>query len=364
MKISNLIFLLLFLTGSVSYGQNYHSTNKKAIKIYDEASSSYRTYDLEKAKQLLNEAIDKDPGFIEAYTLLAYVNLDQNNAEEAKKHFLKTIELNPKAIPNNLYFLGELERKTGNYTDAKKYFTQYLGMNINNPDLNAKINYSLKKIDFAIEAMKNPREFSPRNLGPNINTEFAEYFPSITVDQKNLLFTRRLPFEKSPQGFNEDFYLSKKNNSEWDLSKNIGLPINTQLNEGAPTLSADGQILIFTACELYGKYGGKRKGYGSCDLFYSQKQGDNWSEPRNMGPNINTKHWETQPSYSSDGRTLYFIRGIRDKGGNRNGNIYVTELDSSGYWSTPVPLNNNINTVGNEESVFIHPDNQNALFFF
>ena len=56
------------------------------------------------------------------------------------------------------------------------------------------------------------------------------------------------------------------------------------------------------------QYGGDRKGYGSCDLFYSQNNGTNWSKPVNLGPKINTKHWETQPSFASDGKTLLFYK--------------------------------------------------------
>ena len=58
---------------------------------------------------------------------------------------------------------------------------------------------------------------------------------------------------------NEDFYVSHYNDSTWSKSENIGPPINTEFNEGAPCLSPDGQILIFTACEAYGEYGAGQK---------------------------------------------------------------------------------------------------------
>src|SRR5690606_13008566 len=114
------------------------------------------------------------------------------------------------------------------------------------------------------------------NLGPEVNTELAEYFPSLTVDGATLLFTRRLTGPDYPQGFNEDFFISEKVEGSWQKAINLGAPINTINNEGAPSLSADGQTLIFTACEYYGNYGEDRKGYGSCDLFYTYKVGNNW----------------------------------------------------------------------------------------
>jgi OOP family OmpA-OmpF porin len=63
--------------------------------------------------------------------------------------------------------------------------------------------------------------------------------------------------------------------------------------------------MFFASCmEMTGDYGSSdRKGYGSCDIFYAQKINGKWSKPRNAGSMINTKNWETQPSFSSDGKT-------------------------------------------------------------
>ena len=145
--------------------------------------------------------------------------------------------------------------------------------------------------------------------------------------------------------------------------------INSEFNEGAPTFSSDGQYIIFVGCETGAKgdyqYGGDRIGYGSCDLFYSQNNGTNWSKPVNLGPKINSKHWETQPSFASDGKTLYFIRGMnydRQRRNPNNQDIYVTEILENGQWSTPRKLSSKINTPYREESVQIHPDGKTLYF--
>lgn len=353
--------ICLFLSCS-SFAQEYSSSNKKAIKIYQEAQAHYQKFELKKTEELLEQAIERDPTFIEAATLLAYVNIDQKNYEAAKVNFKKAIAINPNAIPNNLFFLAELELQSGEYQEAEKNYRHFLTTNPTSDNLITKTNSGLESIAFAINAMKNPVDYKPENLGPEINSEHAEYFPSLTVDEQTLLFTRRLPSPQSPQGFNEDFYVAYKVDGKWQQAYNLNKPINTIMNEGAPSLSADGQILFFTACELYGDYGGNRKGYGSCDIFYSSKMGKNWSEPSNLGKPINSNHWETQPSFSADGKTLYFIRGLRDRQGQRNGDIYVSELNEQGFWSKPEALPKNINTPMNEESVFIHPDGSSLYF--
>lgn len=353
--------VVLFSCSSI-VGQNLSSNDKKATKKYLEAQTFYQKHDLNQASALLKEAIERDNRFIEAITLLAYINLDLGDYEEAKGYFQNAIAVDATAIPNNLFFLAEIELKSGDYANANKHFKQFLSLGEHEQQLLNRSNRSLDITEFALKSMTEPVEFKPRNLGPGINSEMSEYFPSLTVDQKTILFTRRLKSPSSPQGFNEDFYISKRKGDKWQLAQNLSTPINTPMNEGAPSLSADGQLLIFTACELYGNYGENRQGFGSCDLFYSMRDGGSWTKPINLDKTINSVHWETQPSFSSDGRTLYFVRGIRNKSGSKTGDIYVSSLDDKNYWSKPEKLSRTINTPANEESVFIHPDGKTLYF--
>ncbi|MFH0894590.1 MAG: OmpA family protein, partial [Bacteroidota bacterium] len=134
---------------------------------------------------------------------------------------------------------------------------------------------------------------------------------------------------------------------------NLGPPINTNANEGAQCISPDGQYIFYTACNRNG-------GYGSCDLYYTRKQGGRWESPVNMGPIVNSKLWDTQPSISSDGKTLYFIS--TREGGLGNSDVWKTTLDVNGEWTKPVNLGAPVNTIGKELSAFIHPDNQTMYF--
>ena len=150
----------------------------------------------------------------------------------------------------------------------------------------------------------------------------------------------------APGGRQEEIFVSKKTpNNHWSNSSLVSNAINSKYNEGAPTFSPDGQYIIFVGCETGAKgdyeYGDDRKGYGSCDLFYSQNNGTNWSKPVNLGSKINSKNWETQPSFSSDGKTLYFIRGMtydRQRRNPDNQDIYVTTITEDGQWSKPEKL--------------------------
>ena len=84
--------------------------------------------------------------------------------------------------------------------------------------------------------------------------------------------------------------------------KNLGKPLNTDLDDGTPFFSPDGKVLYFSS------YG--HKGFGSSDIFVSKRLSDNfleWSDPENLGSMVNSKNWEAYFSISSDFKTAYFV---------------------------------------------------------
>jgi hypothetical protein len=184
-------------------------------------------------------------------------------------------------------------------------------------------------------------------MGDSINTNVSEYFPTITLDGKTLVFTRRV------NHFNEDFFEAIKGDDHWSKSTVLLGNINTNMNEGAQNISQDGQWLIFTGCNF-------PDGYGSCDLYISYLTKDGWSTPENLGNRINTEFWESAPSLSPDKRDLYFES--HKPGGYGGGDIYVSHRTSGGRWSEPENLGPTINTAGDEGAPFIHADNQTLYF--
>lgn len=338
------------------------TTDKKAQKLYEEAVKCMDARKYPCVEDNLGKAIDRDPKFMEAHNLLAIAYVEQEKNEQAIAELKKCIELNPRFSAYNYFMLAKIQMSRGEYADAKKAYQAYITFPSASGDNKEIAQQDILNCDFAIEAVKHPKPFNPVNMGPNINTPDHEYFPSITADGQLFLFTRDIKDSQSPFGHQEDFFVSIKNEKEWGPSYSIGNPINTHDNEGAPSITADGQLVIFTACETFGDYGMGRQGYGSCDIFYSQRYGDKWTKPQNLGPKINSGNWESQPSFSSDGRTLYFVRGTNNKDGTKNQDIYMAQLDEDGAWGTAVKLSDKINTPGREESVFIHPDNQTLYF--
>lgn len=354
----------------------YTSSDKKAIKHLESAVAVYQDMDpytgkidLDKALEYVNMAIERDDQFCEAYMLKSQIYNDKGDIETAADNMGMAVQVNPEYSRSNIYFLADLEMKCGRYESCLRHAKQYLNFpqHITSPQFQEKARKMVIDCQFAVEAIKNPVPFDPKNVGPDVNTKYPEYFPTITGDDQTLLFTRLLPDREAYGGVQEDFFYSNKVDGRWTNGESISNRINTIYNEGAPSLSADGQMLIFAACALIDGYGANRQGYGSCDLFVTMRDGNDWMVAKNLGVPLNTSNWETQPSFSADGRTLYFIQGKTHVNGRsvaqpHDPNIFVTRLQEDGSWSKPEKLPDHINTPGNEASVLIHPDGQTLYF--
>lgn len=363
MRIS-LLSLIVFLSFAL-FAQSpikYVSPSKKATKLYESGKAYYESSNDDLAIVDLEKALKEDPKYIDVYLLLGYIYSDNGRNTDALTAFNKVMELDPINYKVLYFTIGRLNMFLGKYEEAKKAYENYIIYPRANPENISIAKRDIASCDFAIKAIKNPVPFNPKNLGEGVNSDLDEYFPCVTADNQTILFTRLLNDPQTYGGKQEDFYISKKENGTWQKALNLGAPINTKNNEGAPTISPDGQQIIFVACQGIEGYGVGRKGYGSCDLFWSRKKGNNWSAPINLMEPVNSRNWETQPSISSDGKTLYFIRGIVTREGIKEQDIYTSVKNEDGTWSNPVKLSNKINTPGKEESVFIHPDG-NTLYF-
>lgn len=376
MKYLLLTFSLLVFA-SCSTAQHYSTKDKKAIKLFEQGKAApglsidpiAHTPNYREGIRLMNAAIERDPNFWEAHMFAGEFCELIGDYEQAIDHYKKALAINPNhsSTGSTYFFLANLQQAVGDYEGAIQNVDIFQQNRNANPELVAAASNIRANAAFAIEAMKNPLDFNPINIGPGINTADPEYFPTITVDGKTILFTRRIKDGRveGPVKEQEDFYVSQLGNANiWEKAVPMPDNVNTVHNEGAPTIAADGRSLVFVACpDASGRnYGENRQGRGSCDLFYTKKLGRQWTNPVNLPGQVNTAHWETQPSLSSDGKTMYFIRGVRGRNQTRNSDIYVTRKLQDGTWGPAERLPDHINTPVQEESVLIHPDGKTLYF--
>lgn len=358
--------------GFAQYGQ-WHTKHKKAIRYIETARQKVYELDPEtglphykKALLYVDKAIEKDPDFWEAHLLKADYSMRLNRKADAIEAYRQLIAIEDFQTSTGYVYheLATLELSEGMYDEAYAHAQTYQSYTTAPKTLQKENRAIMETCAFAIAAKKRPVPFEPQNMGAGVNTSDPEYFPTLTVEQDELLFTRRLTAISGV--WQEDFFISKHLNNYWNTAQSLPQNINTPFNEGAPTFAPDGKTLIFVGCAIDRLgYGSGRRGYGSCDLFVTKKVGDEWYDPINLPGEVNTVHWETQPSLSADGKTLYFIRGsTRNKGGRsqRNGDIYVSKMKPNGAWGKAEKLPPNINTPYSESSVLIHPDGKTLYF--
>ncbi len=348
-------FILFIFSYGFSFSQNItcpKSQDKKALKYFQQATELYKARkDPDKTKSLLENAIDADPEFVDAYLLQGKVAERRHDDKLMEQSFLKTIELCPDADAEMYFQLGWMYYDAKKYKDAEKQLKKFLEFD--------KLNetHAKKAEDLLVKAklMAHPVPFDPKPVH-DISTSDPEYLPYISPDNEFAFFTRRYDMQdkNSVTGMQsvEKFMLAERlAPGEYSKGTPLPLPFNSKKsnNEGGASVTIDNQHLFFTV-NINNNF----------DICTSDFVDGHWTPIRNLGPNVNDpKQWDSQPSISSDGKTLYFASARDSSSGT---DIYRTTKDANGNWTKAVKLSSKINTNGNEKSPFIHPDNHTLYF--
>jgi len=345
-----LLVTVLFLTQNISFSQT-----KLDDLIYN-AKINYNKQQYSKAIDNLNEAYKLNPKKVDIYYIYFAIYKDLGKGKDAEAMLIKAIQNIGNKEPDFYAMLAYLQYQQAKYNEAKTSFTKFVGLVSKNDEYVKDINSFIKSCDFAIDAIKNPVPFEPINLGAGVNSRFDEYLPTINVEENEIVFTRNTvnEFPKyKGDDYQEDFFISYKLNSEWKKAKPLPGNINSSDNEGAQSLSLNGKYLFFSGCN-------REDGIGQCDIYFSQKVNDVWSKPIVLSKPINTEYWDSHPSISADNKTFYFSSDR--PGGYGAQDIWYCTIDKNGQFSEPKNLGPTINTSGSEMFPFIHSDNKTLYF--
>lgn len=351
MRICN-AFLVFFICGSL-HAQTLpsgKSDNKKADKLYHEAFQDFKNLQFENSLSKLKKALQKDKDFVDALDLMGRIYSDNKEHKKSISIYRKIKEINPQ------YWLADYELSTLYFSiedyDSSIHFGQLFLQFKNLPSqMEGNIKSTIQNGHFAKKAKQNPVKFQPINLGSQINSGQEEYFPTISVDGTKIYFTRRnqkLP----PYQQNEDIYFCEINENRLGKWQSIGPPINTNYNEGAFGVSADGRYIFYTS--------NRPKGFGRFDIWLSEKTENGWANPFNLGPNINSKHWDAQPTINPRGDIMFFVSNR--PGGFGGSDIYYSQFVDGKGWLPAQNAGPQINTFMDEQFPFIHPDGQTLYF--
>ena len=350
-----IIPVIFFLLISVSLNaQKFHTNSSRALNAYSTGEKQYDYLYFDSAEKYLKEAINIDKNFYEAYVLLGEMLFKLRRFSESASYYRGAVKIDSLYYKPLFFELATAELMSGQYDRALVHFRAYIELNHNNEKNRDAALKGIKDCEFAIKAIENPVPFNPFNIGDSVNSENDEYWPSITVDGQMLLFTRQERIGgKTNIRSQEDFYISKMTDNGWGRSFNAGAPLNTPRNEGAQSVTSDGTGMYFTACD-------RPEGLGRCDIYFSSYDGQKWSQGINLGAPVNSRYWEAQPSISSNGRMLFFASNR--PGGLGGMDLWYSVKDNDEKWSNPKNLGGAINTPGDEMSPFIHFDGRTLYF--
>ena len=328
------------------------SSNPKALKKYNEALVALEDNRSAEGIALLGSALQIDSNFIDAYLSLA-------GALGNTKQYKKAVTVYDRArLKDSTYFTPYLLPYSinlaglGQFEEALAAIHNFLTLDgLSGRSIKAA-QYRKKTFEFALSTSQKNKNasyvFAPKNLGDSVNSSSSEYYPSVTVTDDALVFTRRTGNAR------EDFLLSAINSKDsFNKAAPLDGDINLEPRKGAITVSQDGDWLFFAA-DIAGA------GIGDFDIYKSVYTPSGWSEQENLGDSINTDFWESSPAISPDKRALYF--SSTRPGGYGGADLYVSYLKPNGRWTEAVNMGPTINTAGDEMAPFIHADNQTLYF--
>jgi outer membrane protein OmpA-like peptidoglycan-associated protein/Tol biopolymer transport system component len=347
-RIAIFLFLLSFPMLTIAQGNA-----KEHIK---DAERAINKLDYPTARQSLESAIKIKEKFPIAHRLLGVVNSRMGNFAAAVTSYERLFQLQPDFSRAAYFEAGQAYMKIYDYEKALRCFQRYKtgdNRDFSSDEQTIQIGY-----DILLEREMNSCVFGrgvdfgakieeATNMGNVINSKYDEYLPTLTSDGQLLIYT------SDKEG--ENILVSRrKEDKSWTESKSIGKGINTGRNEGMAKLTVCGRTLYFSAC-------GWENGLGGCDVFkasfdYDEATGYDVAPVREL----NSKVWDSQPSISCDGKTMYFASSR--EGGLGGTDIWTSTIDKNGNWSPPVNMGASINTAADEEAPYIAPDGVTLYF--
>ena len=336
-----LLLCCLFCSTNIVLAQN-----KQAAESYEAGLRALGSSDTQKAIQLFKLAASKDSQYLDPTIALFQVYQDQKNFQSAIDCFNEIKKRDSAASMPFLVKQGIALASLGRYDAANKLLAPYFSSNSLPSYLKEKANALYAICQFAIQ-QKNAPEISINNMGDSINSPASEYFPTVSIQDSLFLFMRRKNLSR------EDFYASNMGVHGFSAAIPLSDTLNFAAKKGSMSLSADLQTLYYAADYA-------EQGYGRYDIYKVQRSAWGWSKPKNLGQRINSDFWDSAPSIAPDGNSIYFASNRPDGYGGID--IYVSYKNEKGFWEEAINLGPSINTKGDDQTPFIHADNQSLYF--
>ncbi|WP_460581771.1 OmpA family protein [Hymenobacter arcticus] len=308
--------------------------------------------------------IAKDPNNAQALFRagVAYLSFDK---EKASDYIYKAQKLKPKVSKDVEYWLGRVDHLNYNFDEAITHYQAY------NATLKKRNDTRREEVAQLIQHSKNakvlfnsPKDIFVKNLGPTVNTQYAEHSPVISSDDKTLIFTTRANPADIPglqqrvgkkdiaadgeyyEGIVETHRIDADN---WEKPRSLATALNSKGHDASDQLfDNDTKLLMYRDDE-------------DGDVFVSSKtQGGDWGQPTKLNSNVNSKAREGDAYITPDGLTLYFSTGKYSEDNNLD--LYYSTRTAGGDWGTARSLGGAINTKEDDDSPYLSRDGKTLYF--
>ncbi|HDP74709.1 MAG TPA: hypothetical protein ENN49_02345 [Bacteroidales bacterium] len=258
--------------------------------------------------------------------------------------------------PKVYFYYAEMLKMNEKYDLAIEQYQKYKVLVPNDP----LADVGIQSCELAKQWIATPSGYEITNMRA-INSKFNDFSPAYASSDYNILYftssrngtTGNKTSAVTGEYFSDIFVTELDNKGVWSTPKPLDETINSQYDEGTPSLTPDGNHMFFTRCKV-----SKRNKLG-CQILYSKLSDQGWLTPKELklaADSMIVAH----PAISADGTELYFVSNI--PGGYGGLDIWkITREAGSDEWSAPINLGPQINTPGNEMFPYIHPDG--TLYF-
>ncbi len=354
-------------------------TDRKVLKLLEDAA---KAKDPVSRHQKLKETQEQAPECAECLLQLGISAFkrahDGGGDAQAAIGYLERLQaLCPEYHSDLYYYLGAARYGKGQHAEAARAFDTFLKFPTDDAGKIAKdidkktadVQELMPELRFFVDFYRNTGDLDPRPLA-NVCTAADEYLPMLSPDNELLLFTRKSKYQAKGDLVSrdvEELTESRRPSGSMDHDRGRALPDPFNLGDsyGGVTISVNNREMFVTVCGPPDV-----RGYRNCDIhrshytthmdFGTGRQQWEWTGLEDLGPAVNTPDgWESQPTLSADGHTLFFATVRPDSKGT---DIYQTTRDDQGVWSQAVPVPGPINTAGDEKAPFLHSDSRTLYF--
>jgi peptidoglycan-associated lipoprotein len=344
------LILLIFITSPEVAAQK-----RKTDKAYSSFSAGeyFDAIDLFKDAYSKTKKTDKNAR-TELVFMIAECYRLTNDPKDAETWYKLAVK-SSYSKPDAQFWLAESLKKNGKYSQAIDEFKKYKQI----VSSDSRADQEIRSCELSAEWLRNPEAYKVEEI-KDINSKESDFSPAYGRDDFGMIYftssrdgvSGKKTHGATGQNFTDIFESRIDKKSKWSTPVPVE-GINSEMEEGTPSFSSDYKELYFTRCEA-----GKREKKG-CAIMYSKKAGDKWSSPKNIGI-LADSLVAAHPSISKDGLTLYFVSDI-PRGFGKKDIWKVTRLRQGDTWSKPVNLGPDINTTGDELFPYIREDG--TLYF-